>query len=47
VFTDMAVIDVTRAGFVLRELAEGVSFEDVAAATDAPLARPDVEVPTF
>lgn len=47
VFTDMAVIDVTRAGFVLRELAEGVSYEDVAAATDAPLARPGGAVPTF
>ncbi|TYB83169.1 3-oxoacid CoA-transferase subunit B [Maritimibacter fusiformis] len=47
VFTDMAVIDVTRAGFVLRELAEGVSFADVAAATDAPLARPKGEIPRF
>lgn len=47
VFTDMAVIDVTGAGFVLRELAGGVTFGEVAAATDAPLARPEGEIPTF
>lgn len=47
VFTDMAVIDVTDAGFALRELAEGVAFEDVAALTDAPLIRPEGAIPTF
>lgn len=47
IFTDMAVIDVTADGFVLVETAEGVSAEDVADATDAPLAIPDAPLPTF
>ncbi len=37
IFTDLAVIDVTPAGLVLRETAPGVTTDDVAAATDAPL----------
>ncbi|KQS58090.1 succinyl-CoA--3-ketoacid-CoA transferase [Geodermatophilus sp. Leaf369] len=37
IITDLAVIDVTEAGFVLRETAPGVSVEQVAAATGAPL----------
>lgn len=37
IITDLAVIDVTDHGFVLRELADGVSLDDVVAATDAPL----------
>jgi 3-oxoacid CoA-transferase subunit B len=37
VITDLAVLDVTPAGFVLRELAPGVTAEQVRAATDAPL----------
>ncbi|KQS73427.1 CoA transferase subunit B [Modestobacter sp. Leaf380] len=37
VVTDLAVVDVTPAGFLLRETAPGVSVEDVAAATGAPL----------
>lgn len=37
VVTDLAVLDVTPAGFVLRETAPGVSVDDVRAATGAPL----------
>ncbi|GAA3345370.1 CoA transferase subunit B [Amorphoplanes nipponensis] len=37
VITDLAVLDVTPAGFALRELAPGVTARQVRAATDAPL----------
>ena len=38
VYTDLAVIDVTEAGFVVREIVEGVSRDALAAKTGAPLA---------
>jgi 3-oxoacid CoA-transferase subunit B len=41
VITDLAVIDVTPDGFVLREVAPGVNVEDVVAATGAPLTVPE------
>ncbi|WP_426622880.1 CoA transferase subunit B [Leifsonia sp. McL0607] len=45
IITDLAVVDVTGDGFVLRELAPGVSVDDVVAATGAPLTIPaDVTV---
>lgn len=47
VFTDMAVIDVTTNGFALREIAHGVTTDDVINATDAPLDVPDGEIPVF
>ena len=47
IFTDLAVIDVTPTGFVLRERAEGVDVDEIVAATDAPLTLPDGEIPTF
>jgi 3-oxoacid CoA-transferase subunit B len=37
VITDLAVLDVTPRGLELRELAPGVTFEEVAAATAAPV----------
>jgi 3-oxoacid CoA-transferase len=41
VVTDLAVLDVDPGGFVLREVAPGVSVEDVRGATAAPLRVPD------
>ncbi|WP_426362145.1 CoA transferase subunit B [Streptomyces sp. E-08] len=44
VVTDLAVVDVTPEGFVLVELAPGVTVEEIRAATDADLTVPaDVE----
>jgi len=42
IITDMAVLDVTPAGLVLRECVPGISVDDVRAATGAPL-RVEVE----
>ncbi|MBF0673329.1 MAG: CoA transferase subunit B [Salinibacterium sp.] len=44
IITDMAVIDVTPEGLVLREVAPGITVEEVVAATGAKLAVP--ETPT-
>ena len=46
VVTEMAVIDVTPAGLVLREIAVGTTIEAVKAATGADLIVP-VKVGTF
>jgi len=40
VITDLAVVDVTDSGLVLRELAPGVGLDEVRAATGAPLDVP-------
>jgi 3-oxoadipate CoA-transferase beta subunit len=37
IYTDLAVIDVTRDGLQVRELAEGVSLADLQAKSGAPL----------
>jgi 3-oxoadipate CoA-transferase beta subunit len=37
VFTDFAVIDVTEAGFVVREVVPGLSREDLQARSESPL----------
>ena len=37
IFTDLAVLDVTPAGLAVREMAPGLSFEKLQAATAAPL----------
>ena len=37
IITDLAVIDVTDAGLVLREIAPGLTVDDVQAATGVPL----------
>ena len=40
VITDLAVLDVTAKGLVLREVAPGVTVQDVVACTEAPLLVP-------
>ena len=39
IYTNLAVIDVTERGFLLRSLMEGVDFDTVQARTDAKLHR--------
>jgi 3-oxoacid CoA-transferase subunit B len=47
VYTDMAVIDITAGGMVLREIAEGLTLDDVVSATEAPLLIDENELGTF
>ena len=39
VYTNLAVMDVTPRGFVVRDMITGLSFDDLVARTDAPLLR--------
>ncbi|KUN16980.1 succinyl-CoA--3-ketoacid-CoA transferase [Streptomyces antibioticus] len=41
IITDLGVLDVTPTGLVLVECAPGVTAEDIAERTDAPMARPE------
>jgi len=47
IITDMAVIDIIEEGFYLREIAKGLSVDDVLAATAAPLILPDQQPIVF
>ena len=47
IITDMAVIDIISEGFHLREIAKGLSVDEVIKATDAPLTIPTHELPVF
>ncbi len=47
IYTDMAVIDVLDNGLVLREIAKGISVNEVIEATAAPLQIPNKPIPSF
>ena len=47
IYTDMAVIDITPEGMVLREIAEEYGIDDVVAATEAPLIILEDQLDTF
>ncbi len=47
IYTDMAVIDVVEQGLILREIAEGISVDNVIEATAAPLQIPEETLPRF
>lgn len=48
IVTDMAVVDVTPTGFLLREIAPGFEVEDIIKATEAPIQiASDLKIMTF
>ncbi len=47
IITELAVLDVTPEGLVLREIADGVDVDEVIQKTGAPLAIPQHEFPRF
>lgn len=47
IITDLAVIDVTARGFVLRELRDGVHLKEAKEATGAALILPKTDIPTY
>lgn len=47
IYTDMAVLDITDDGIILREIAKGLNVDDVINATDAPLIIPEGQLPIF
>jgi 3-oxoadipate CoA-transferase beta subunit len=40
IYTDLAVLDVTPQGLAVREMAPGLTFEELQAVTEAPLLPP-------
>jgi 3-oxoacid CoA-transferase B subunit len=46
IITDMAVLEVSPAGLILREVADGITVDDVVKATEAELIIPE-QVSTF
>jgi 3-oxoacid CoA-transferase subunit B len=47
IYTDMAVIDVVEQGLILRQIATGITVDEVIEATAAPLQIPDDPIATF
>jgi 3-oxoacid CoA-transferase subunit B len=47
IYTDMAVIDVVEQGLILRQIAAGITVDEVIEATAAPLQIPDDPIATF
>jgi len=47
IYTDMAVIDIDQGRMILREIAKGLTVEEVVAATEARLMIPENELPRF
>ena len=47
IYTDMAVIDIDQGRMVLREIAKGLTVDEVVAATEARLTIPEKELPRF
>lgn len=47
IYTDMAVMDITADGIVLREIADGYTIDDVISATAAPLLINENDIVTF
>ena len=47
VYTDMAVIDVTVDGMLLREIAEGLTVDELISVTDVPLLINENDLKTF
>jgi 3-oxoadipate CoA-transferase beta subunit len=41
IYTDLAVLDVTPSGLAVREMAEGLTFDELQAMTGAPLLPPN------
>jgi len=41
VYTNLAVLDITQKGFVVRDMAPGLTWDTLQARTDAPLHKPE------
>ena len=47
IITELAVLDVTKKGLVIRELARETNLEEVRSKTGAPLLIPEEEITRF